>query len=172
MDSELLNDIYIKQVKIIYGYLIKRGCSKEEAEDIVHDSFIKAIKYIDGVAADKVYSWLFKVSINNYNNYVKRKNIIREVNINNDILYMSLIDQEDLSKGLIIQELSEDIREVLEQIRDLHKTLLIMKYDMELSYREIGKLLDMSQEVVKTYLYRARNEFKKIWREKYEERLR
>lgn len=119
MDSELLNDIYIKQVKIIYGYLIKRGCSKEEAEDIVHDSFIKAIKYIDGVAADKVYSWLFKVSINNYNNYVKRKNIIREVNINNDILYMSLIDQEDLSKGLIIQELSEDIREVLEQIRDL-----------------------------------------------------
>lgn len=172
MSSKLLNDIYKRQGKIIYGYLIKRGCSKQEAEDIVHDSFLKAIEYIDGVSLDKVYSWLFKISINNYNNYVKRKNIIKEVSINNDILYTSLIEDTDLSRGLIREDLSKDIVKTLEQMRELYKTLLIMKYDLELSYKDIGKLLDMSQDMVKTYLYRARNEFKKIWRDVHEEGLR
>ncbi|BDR66497.1 hypothetical protein K144316041_07070 [Clostridium tetani] len=44
MEHRILYDLYKRQAKIIYLYLIKRGCQKEEAEDIVQDSFIKAIE--------------------------------------------------------------------------------------------------------------------------------
>jgi RNA polymerase sigma-70 factor (ECF subfamily) len=35
---------------------------------------------------------------------------------------------------------------------------------MELSYKEISLLLGASENTIKTYLYRARNKFKKEWR--------
>ena len=38
---------------------------------------------------------------------------------------------------------------------------------MDLSYKEIGRLLGLSEVTIKTYLYRARNEFKRLWREDY-----
>lgn len=65
MDYNLLYDLYKRQSKIIYLYLVKRGCQREEAEDIVQDSFIKAIENMDGVAAEKLSSWLFRVALNN-----------------------------------------------------------------------------------------------------------
>ncbi|WP_404810040.1 RNA polymerase sigma factor [Metabacillus halosaccharovorans] len=46
-----------------------------------------------------------------------------------------------------------------------------MKYDMELSYEEIAEMLDLNPGTLKTYLYKAREAFKEIYRrelEKYE----
>ena len=45
-----------------------------------------------------------------------------------------------------------------------YKSILILKYDMELSYKEIALLLGTNEDVIKTYMYRARNKFKEEWR--------
>ena len=76
MDSDKIIELYKRQSKIISYYLMKNGCCLEDAQDIMHDSFIKAIKYIDGVDCNKVSSWLFKVAINTYRDYIKKKNKI------------------------------------------------------------------------------------------------
>ena len=64
MSKEILTELYEKQAKIIYRYLLKHGCRKEEAEEIIQENFIKAIQYIDGVDERKLPSWIFKVSLN------------------------------------------------------------------------------------------------------------
>ncbi|HWQ71000.1 MAG TPA: sigma factor-like helix-turn-helix DNA-binding protein [Desulfitobacteriaceae bacterium] len=43
-----------------------------------------------------------------------------------------------------------------------------MKYEMELSYKDIGIILGIPEKNVKTYLYRARNKFKSLWGDIYE----
>jgi RNA polymerase sigma-70 factor (ECF subfamily) len=45
-----------------------------------------------------------------------------------------------------------------------------MKYQADLSYKQISILLGMPENTVKTYLYRARDEFKERWNEIYERR--
>lgn len=167
MNKEILLELYKSQSKIIYGYLIKCGCSREEAEDIVHDSFIKAIEYMDGISVEKLPSWLFKVALNNYKNKIKRKSLINEVSIDYEGFCSNFIGDNDSLEILLWKEKEEHVRECLSKLKEQSKILLIFKYDMELSYKEIGKLLGLSQEVVKTYLYRARNEFKIAWRDSY-----
>lgn len=164
MNNEILIKLYREKSKIIYGYLIKKGCSNEEAEDILQDSFVKAIEYIDSISPEKFHSWLFTVSINNYNNYIKRKNIIKEVNIENEDFYNTICSENSTEKDILSKEKTQSIKETLNKLKEVYKTLLIMKYDMDLSYEQIGNLLDMNENTVKTYLYRARNEFKKNWR--------
>lgn len=41
MSKEVLTELYNRQARIIYGYLLKHGCRKEEAEEIVQESFTK-----------------------------------------------------------------------------------------------------------------------------------
>lgn len=45
----------------------------------------------------------------------------------------------------------------------VYKHILLLKYDYELSYKEIATVLEMKEETVRVSLYRARNEFKKLY---------
>ena len=104
MDSDKIIDLYKRQSKIITYYLMKNGCCLEDAQDIMHDSFIKAIKYIDGVDCDKVSSWLFKVAINTYKDYLKKKNKINLASIDNEEFYIQLIDESDIAFDYLKKE--------------------------------------------------------------------
>lgn len=163
MDNQLLLELYKKQSKIILGYLIKNGCSKEEAEDIVQDSFVKAIQYMDGISKEKISSWLFKVALNEFRNRMKKQKKLSQLSIDEEQFSSMLLQDGDFTEGLILIEQNKEVKNCLNKLKNGTKDLLILKYSMELSYKEISLLLGMQETVVKTYLYRARKEFEKEW---------
>ena len=155
MDADIVINLYKKQFKIICLYLVKCGCSISDAEDIVHDSFIKAIEYMDGV--------------NRYKNHIKRTKIINSVSIDEVNFYEQLIHDLTVEKEILCKEKCKEIKEALNSLKEEYKSLLIFKYELDLSYKEIGLLLGINEDTVKTYLYRARNKFKEEWIKKYEQ---
>ncbi|MBW6410624.1 RNA polymerase sigma factor [Clostridium weizhouense] len=163
MDQNLIVNLYKQQFKIICLYLVKCGCSISEAEDIVHDSFIKAIEYIDGIDIKNLSSWLFRVAINKYKNSVKRGKIINFISVDEDKFYEQLTGDVTIEDKILSIEEGKEVIEVLKSLSEEDRVLLIFKYEMELSYKEIGFLLGMNENKVKTYLYRARNKFKERW---------
>ncbi|KGM95110.1 RNA polymerase sigma factor [Clostridium novyi A str. 4552] len=167
MSSDILLELYKRQARIIFAYLIKSGCKSDDAEDIVQDSFVKAIEFMDGVDNDKVSSWLFVVAMNNYKNRLKRKKIVTEISIDDDKFYRIMVSSRNVQQEVLQQEEKRYIDYCLSKLKEEYRMLLIFKYDLELSYKEISKLIGFSENVVKTYLYRARNKFKEIWREEY-----
>lgn len=169
MDADIVINLYKKQFKIICLYLVKCGCSISDAEDIVHDSFIKAIEYMDGVAIENLSSWLFRVAINRYKNHIKRTKIINSVSIDEVNFYEQLIHDLTVEKEILCKEKCKEIKEALNRLKEEYKSLLIFKYELDLSYKEIGLLLGINEDTVKTYLYRARNKFKEEWIKKYEQ---
>lgn len=168
MDEDLIIKLYKKQYRIITLYLIKCGCSVSDAEDIVHDSFIKAIEYLEGVNVNDVSSWLFRVAINKYKNFIKRKKIINTVSINEESFYEQIAMDFTVEGEIIREEISIEVRGILDSLKEEYRSLLILKYELELSYKEIGLLLGINEDAVKTYLYRARNKFKEEWRKRNE----
>lgn len=163
MDSKLLLDLYRRQAKIIFGYLIKNGCTKEESEDIVQESFVKAIEFMDGISKEKLSSWLFKVALNEFRNRIKKQKKIYLLSIDDAEFLSNLAEEEDFTENLVSMERCNEVKSCLNKIKDGSKNLLILKYGMELSYKEIGIILGFKETVVKTYLYRARKEFEKEW---------
>lgn len=166
----MLGELEIAQIKshmqIIYRYLLKLGASKEDAEDIVQDTLIKTIEYLDGLKVDNLNAWQFKVAINRYYDLLRKRKHVHLQSENHEQLIEQLCDMRFQPEDhLISSELNQSINNGLFQLNDSYRTLLIMKYWLELSYREIADQLDISESQVKTYLYRARLAFKKIWEE-------
>lgn len=163
MDNQLLLNLYKSEAKIIFGYLIKIGCTKEESEDIIQDSFVKAIQYMDGISKEKLSSWLFTVAINEFRNRTKKQKKQYQLSIDEREFFNNLAEEDDFTEDLLSKEQRNEVIGCLNNLKNSNKNLLILKYEMELSYRDIGTLLGIKETVVKTYLYRARKEFEKEW---------
>jgi RNA polymerase sigma-70 factor (ECF subfamily) len=113
-------------------------------------------------------SWLFKVAINKYYDLCRKNNRHIHMSIDEDIFKETLHDSKLVEDFILDLEQKEEILKALNSISDIHKNLLVFKYEMGLSYKEIAELLDINENTVKTYLFRAREQFKKVWRDRFE----
>ena len=167
MNYDVIVQLYISQMSIIYKYLIKVGCSKHEAEDIVQESFTRAMQHMDGVKVENLRSWLFTVAINIFRTFKKRNNRLI-FSLDEEQYCNNFYSEDDAENSILVVEKGKYVNQTLESLKQQYKTLLLMKYQADLSYKQISILLGIPENTVKTYLYRAREEFKERWRENYE----
>ena len=163
MGDESLEQLLIEEIKIVFKYLIKIGASKEDAEDIVQETLYKTIKNIDSIEEDKITAWLFRVSMNSFYNLYSKNKRYSSTPIEN--LHEIITDSKSSEDVVITRERKQEVYEVLDKLNSSYKKLLILKYFMDLSYKDIAEMLEISEHQVKIYLYRARNKFKGIWEE-------
>ena len=161
-------ELYIalqEKTGIIFKYLLKMGASARDAEDIVQEALYKFMLYIDSVDPTKTYSWLFRVSINQYYDLCRKQKKEMHASFDN----LEFVDESFLPEDFIQQnEMKKEIQVVLDQLPTLQKQLLLLKYEMELSYAEMAELLDLNTGTIKTYLFRARKTFKELYRKEQE----
>lgn len=164
MDKSFIVSLYESQYRNIVLYLTKMGASLEEAEDITQDSFIKIYEYITEIEIKNFNAYLFKIAINKFNNMKKRD---KKSYFNLDEGFFERIEGlEKTDESLIKKESAKEINYVLDSLKEIYKTLLILKYDLELSYDEIGNLLSLDKNTIRVYLYRGR----KLFVKEYEKR--
>jgi len=107
---------------------------------------------------------MFKVSINRFYTLYKKS----KINISLTDELSATIESNFKIKNI---DNALDVDRVFSAMKESEKTLLVLKYSMGLSYRDIGKMLNIEEGSAKTLCYRARNKFKEIWEgEKYEQR--
>lgn len=165
MDSQFLLELYNEQAKMIYFYLKKNGCSHEDAEDIVQESYMKYITYSSGVPSDKALSYIFTISLNEFRKMLKKKGKEQVISINDHNFWNNFVNDKDTESSVLNIEMNKEIAVTLEHMKEVYRQLLVLKYVLELSYKEIALLLGMKIETVRTYLFRARKEFQEMWRD-------
>lgn len=168
MSIEKIEDLYVTHARFILNYLVKMGCSKENAEDIVQNTFSKAIELMIHLEVDNVKAWLFKVSLNQHYDVYRRNKRFPKVSVEDEHFLASFVDEEDGEFRLLQKEKATSISDTLEQLKPAAKNLLLLKYEMDMSYEEISQVLNIKVETIRTSLYRARNEFKEKWRNHHE----
>lgn len=149
-------------MSLIYRYLISIGATKEDAEDIIQETFIKTYENIDILIDGNIKAWMFKVSINKFYTLYKKSKI--KISLTDEL---SAAIEGDFKIGHVDNAI--EVNRVLALMKESEKNLLVLKYSMGLSYRNIGNLLNIEEGSAKTLCYRARNKFKEMWEgEKYE----
>lgn len=164
--GELLNqkeELYVvleEKSGVIFKYLIKIGANPRDAEDIIQEALYKFILYIDSVDPNKSISWLFRVAINQYYDLCRKQQKHILVSFEKfEFVDDTLLPEEYVPRS----EMKKEIQAILDQLTPLHKQLLLLKYELDLSYGEIAEMLDLNLGTLKTYLFRARKSFKEIY---------
>lgn len=150
----------LQEAAVVFKYLIKIGVHKEDAEDVVQDAIITTIENIAQIDEKKLRAWLFKVALNRYYNLYKSEK--KQASLTDEDL-QQIKSAINVDEELISKELAGDLRAVIHTLPSTFQELLIMKYFMELSYKEMALIMEQSEDFIRTYLYRARKALRKKW---------
>lgn len=140
--------------------------SEEEAQDAAQEVFIRAYKSLSTFRRGENFaSWLFAIAANNVRTHfrIRAQRQKKEAFIQQWYTEDRMFDPEEdaelaLQKSALrnaVQSLPEDLRKPV-----------ALYYFAELSVRETAHVLGVSEEAVKTRLFRARHQLREIFQRK------
>lgn len=158
-DSKAFEQLFYRHHKKLYGFLFKLLDSKQDAEEIVQDTFVKIWeKRTDFIESYSFESFLFKIAKNAFLN-LNRKNINRKV-AESDLV----LSQQKLSNNtedyIIFKETREIINTIIEGLPPKRKEIFILRRIDGFSRKEIAEKLDISVITVDSQLLKANKHLK------------
>lgn len=143
----VLYDVYVKK---IYDFIYFKTLNKELAEDLVSQVFLKALKNINKSKTDNFAAWLFLIAkrtvIDHYRSFKELKNI-------EDC--WDLADGSDLISVVNNNLEFNKIKSALNKLSASDREVIIMRFWLDLSFKEIAADLGKSEGAVKMLFVRA-----------------
>lgn len=134
-----------------------------EVEDLVQDTFLKAYSRLDTFQhQSSFFTWLYRIAVNTILDSMKRRSR-SPVQAVEDPEMLAAPGPTPISgpgAGMEREEIARITHEVLEQLPDIFRTVLVMREFEDLSYQEIADTLEISIGTVESRLFRARARFK------------
>ena len=158
-DEAAVELLYRTYSKDILRYLQKR-VPHEEASEILNDVFLEAI---DGIALLKkdanLKAWLYKIAYNKTIDYY-RKSKVKTFFIS-QMPFLEVIDYEVHQPEFQMEkrELRERIEKALRSISEQYRKILTLRYEYQMSVKEIALVFQMSVKAAESLLFRARQSF-------------
>ena len=153
--------IYNETMPLLFRISLNIVNDEEAAEDLVHDSFIKANeKSMVFPTLDDAKYWLICVVKNASLNYAKRK--LREAKAYHKALYEGRQHTDSGEIELLKKESQNLALEALNKLPQKLRDVLILKEYADMNYKEIGDKLGISEGNVKIRVFRAREMLLKI----------
>jgi RNA polymerase sigma factor (sigma-70 family) len=149
--EDVLASYLINLGEEVFELLLMKGAKKEDAEDIIQNTFYKVYTLLDGLKEGNLRPWFFRVSLNQYID-LKRKKEQKNIYLTEEIY--SKIEHPDCELETILNK--DEIIYLLKDIKKEYKEIFFLKYYYDFSYDEIALILDIREESVKQKLYRAR----------------
>ncbi|RKE98809.1 RNA polymerase sigma factor [Ichthyenterobacterium magnum] len=150
-DRKMQYKLYSLYVDAMYNVSIRIVKVKEDAEDVVQDSFIDAFKHLSTFKYQSTFgSWLKRIVVNKSINYLKVKRIP-----------LVAIDEQDywISEPESIKEPQLDINKIKAAIKTLpqgYQTIINLYLIEGYDHNEIGDILEISVSTSKSQYHRAK----------------
>lgn len=159
--------IYKELLLPLTKFVIKRmGVSESEAEEIVEETFVAAWRGWNTFQQKSTYfTWLCRISLNKISDYY-RDQVHHKSRIVVPILdALTEADTKSLSpeEALALKELRKSVNKCLDSLPPEKRKFLQYRYWYDLSYKEIGNIMNISERAVEGQIYRAKEEFEKVW---------
>lgn len=146
---EAFGELYELYFKRVYRYVIKRVANREVAEDIVADIWLKVLDKIHTYEdmGRPFASWLFSISANTVKDHYRRhRQVVNFENVEG-ILYSEGKEEAVLSRI--------DLDEAISNLTPSQQEVVLMRFEEDLKFREIGASLGKSEGSVKALMIRA-----------------
>ena len=167
-NTHLFAVLYDRYSSVVYNKCYGFSKSKEEAQDLTHDVFIRLfVKLRSFKGRSKFSTWLYSFTYNFCVNYVQRNSNKKKekVTVVTDVIKDEDIDENEIDDATLFELKSDKLAKALTLIDPQDKMILLMKYQDDMSIQEIQESLDLGASAVKMRVKRAKERVVK----KYEE---
>ncbi len=153
-----MEQIYEQYFEIVNKYLFCLTRNNDISEELTQETFYRAVKKIDTYKGEcKMSVWLCQIAKNLWYDQCKKNKVISieekllEIQSNDIIEEKVISNDEKISLYRKMQKLDEKTREVI-----------YLRITGELSFKEIGIILNQTENWARVTFYRGKNHLKEV----------
>jgi RNA polymerase sigma-70 factor, ECF subfamily len=168
-DSDAYRHIVDRYKDRISGVVYSITRSKADYEDITQEVFIKAYRSLGMFKfGSSLNTWLYRIAVNQSIDYVRKKKAVRILSLEGiddwvlERLRGRRAEFSSVPEEIRNAETKEAVEWALAKLPDDARTILTLREYEDLTYEAIADILGISESAVKSRLFRARSELKKI----------
>ncbi|MBE5810002.1 MAG: sigma-70 family RNA polymerase sigma factor [Clostridiales bacterium] len=148
-------DFYRENYRKVLMYLCKHGMRTDDAADMTHDIFVYCWNKWDSYDPSKSApsTWLFMIVRCRFKNYLRG----RRESVDIDELSGVLADENatDMDRAMYLTQLREELAVALEQLPEVPRQIVILRYFKNLSWEETALRVGVSQGNARVILSRT-----------------
>lgn len=140
-DHDAFNDFYRQQADRLWRFVVARGCDADTAYDIVSEAFLRFTQNVCKDPSSPV-ALLYRIAINLHIDHYRHEKIAR-----------ADTDQDRLEQIVEYQGITADekeqIRRLIRSLKNDEQNLLLMRYWIGLTHKEVAQALNMPEGTVR-----------------------
>lgn len=161
--EELLN----RYKKSVFTIAYRMMGNYHEAEDISQEVFVSVYNKLYQFDRSKKFSpWIHRIAVNTCISTMRKRNKVVALNFDESFIPHYDLEQNELSEDphLVFErkELKTDIDAALMELPESYRTVIILRYQLDLKNQEIADIMGVSRENVEVKIHRARKALRKI----------
>ena len=144
------NELVDRYLSSTYGFFTKFTNSKEEAEDLAQDVFIKMYKALKKFRFESEFkTYLYRANINMSNTYLRRNK------------WKNMLHLDQISEPEYIDTTNEDewkrkeLWDAIARLPKIQRMVVTMRTTENLPYKEIAKIMNISENSAKVNYHHA-----------------
>ncbi len=179
-DEEVVSEYLISQKPGLFDLLYKRYSGKVygkcisllknefNAEDATQEIFVKILLNLSKFSGRSKFStWIYSITYNYCIDWIRKKKkdpstLVEDVTKASDPI-------EEIEDQYLLALSVKRLKIVLDEIPAQDKSILLMKYQDDMSIKEISEVFEKTESAVKMKIKRAKQKFKKIHSNKYKQ---
>jgi RNA polymerase sigma-70 factor (ECF subfamily) len=153
-ERQALDTLYQRYAPPLFGYLLTLTSDRGLAEEILQDTFVAAWRAAERFEGrSSVKTWLFGIGRRQAYNSLRRRNLAL---MDDTALDQTPSDEPEPEMATLQNADRQALTAAIEQLRPVHREVLLLAFVHDLSYAEMAELLDVPLGTIRSRLSNAR----------------
>ena len=154
-----MEQIYEQYFETVNKYLFCLTRNNDIAEELTQETFYKAVKKIDTYKGEcKISVWLCQIAKNSWYDYCKKnKKVMR---LEEELLEIQ--SDETTEEKVISNDEKISLYRKLQKLDERTREVIYLRITGELSFKEIGMILNQTENWARVTFYRGKNQLKEV----------
>lgn len=168
-DPEAFAILYNNYERSVYQFIYRMVGNAEDASDLTQECFLRAYRALSQTNEEvNIAAWLRRIAANVCFDTLRRRSRLRWLRFDqlppwqNPATQSTTVDPE---RAFLQTETQDIVEQVLQKLQPRHRMVLILREYEGYSSDEIAEILNISRSAAKSLLFRAREEFRRLYHE-------
>jgi RNA polymerase sigma-70 factor (ECF subfamily) len=160
-DAAVFKQLYEDTSAMLYRVVFRLTGSREDAEDILHDAYVKAHQARQSYKPQlsSLQTWLYRIAVNHALNFLKRKKWLG----GNLASLFGRRETEDVAESYAGAAENETLQKLLQELPENYRVCVVLRDIEDRPYDEIARILNVELGTVKSRLSRGRQMLKSLY---------
>ncbi|MBO7276383.1 MAG: sigma-70 family RNA polymerase sigma factor [Bacteroidales bacterium] len=148
-EKKVFDTLVRRHQQKLYNYINSVVKDKDAADDIFQDTFIKVVNVLRGGTyreEGKFLQWIMRIAHNLIIDYFRKEQKIKYVRSNDEVDVFDMLGnfEDSQETRLIKKQIDRDLRNLVKQLPEEQRRVLIMRHYADMSFKEIAERTGVS----------------------------